>query len=167
MFCRRAVLLRAFSWRSLQVQNSRSVCGPSVLRRSAHLTLSSLEVHSTSRQQQVQSSGSRKVVRRQRGLSVLRRPAHQPGHIERSPNSRLSVGVCSGWLAGHVQQNHPMQVTSLHLQPQCLRSGSAMRVRGSSARRASVQQSPWPNPSVEATNCSKLQFAPHLERWAS
>ena len=158
------VPLRAFSWRSLQIQSSRSVCGPSVLRRAANLTLFSGRVQSVPCPRQLEREGSTQEVQLQLGLSVLRRPARQPRQIERLANSRGSVGVCSAWLAGLVQQNHQTQVTSPHLQTRCLRSGSVRKVCGTSSRRAAVRQSPWPNHSVEATNCSKLQFAPHLER---
>jgi hypothetical protein len=161
-----AVPLRVFSWRSLQIQSNQSVCGPSVLRRPAGLTskaqltielAQSFSVHSG-------AGAPHGSVELRFGLSVLRRPAHQPGHIVRLRNSRMSVGVCSAWLAKHIQKNGQMHYTSAHLHRQCLRSGAAMRVHGSSARHACVRQRPWPNPSVEATNCSKLQFAPHLER---
>ena len=158
------VPLRAFSWRSLQIQSSRSVCGPSVLRRPANLTLFSGKVQSVPCPRQLERAGSTQEVQLQLGLSVLRRPAHQPRHIEPTKSNQSSFRVCSAWLAGRVQQNHQMQVTPHHLQLQRHCSGAVWRVRGTSPRRAAVRQSPWPNTSVEATNCSKLQFAPHLER---
>ncbi len=156
------VPLRAFSVHSLQIQSSWSVCGPSVLRRPANLTLSSGRARSWP--WQADRAASAQEVQLQLGLSVLRRPARHPRHIEPAANSRASVGVCSVWFAGRVQQNHQMQVTPHHFKAQCLRSGSVRRVCGTSSRRAAVRQSPWPNPSVEPTKCSKLHFAAHLER---
>ncbi len=156
------VPLRVFSVRSLQMQCSRSVCGPSVLRRPASLTLSSRRARSWP--WLAERAASAQEVQLQLGLSVLRRPARQPRHIEPAANSRASVGVCSAWFGGCVQQNHQMQATPHNFKAQCLRSGSVRRVCGTSSRRAAVRQSPWPNPSVEPTNCGKPQLAAHLER---
>ncbi len=164
MFQPAAVPLRVFTWRSHQMRSSRSVCGPSVLRRPAGLTSKLQTEFRMSRFDHGRFVLNPGFVQRRLGLSVLRRPARQPRHIEPTANSRSSVGVCSAWLAGRVQQNHQMQVMSPHIQARCLRSSSARNGRGTSVRCACVRQSPWPNTSVELTNCSKLQFAAHLER---
>ncbi len=167
MFHRFALPLRVATLRSLETRSSRSVCGPSVLRRPAGLTSKphlKFRIASYGQGQLVSRSG---LFQPQLGLSVLRRPALQPRHIEPLENSRSGAGVCSAWLARWAKQNHQMQVTQLRLQLQRLCSGSVVRVRGTSPRRAAVRQSPWPNPSVEPTKCSKLHFAAHLERWAA
>ncbi len=164
VFTRFAVPLRVAMLLLLERQSSRSVCGPSVLRRPAGLTSKLHLKYETARFGQGHLVSQHGFVRPRCGLSVLRRPAHQPRHIEPLANSRSRAGVCSAWLARRAKQSHQMQVTPLPLQLQRLCSGSVVRVRGTSPRRAAVRQSPWPNPSVEATNCSKLQFAPHLER---
>ncbi len=161
------VPLQSFSWCSPEIRSSRSVCGPSVRWRPANLTAKLQTKTMDSRFVHGQRSSNVELVQRRFGLSVLRRPAHQPRHIEPTESNRSSFRVCSAWLAGRVQQNHQMQVTPHHLQPQRNCSGTVWRVRGTSPRRSAVRQSPWPNTSVEATNCSKLQFAPHLERWAA
>ncbi len=164
MSSRATVPLRSFSWSSPEIRSSRSVCGPPVRWRPANLTTKLQTKTMDSRFVHGQRSSNVEFVQRRLGLSVLRRPAHQPRHIEPTENSPSSFRVCSAWLAGRVQQNHQMQVTPHHLQLQHHCSGSVVRVRATPPRRAAVRQNPWPNPSVEPTKCSKLHFAAHLER---
>ena len=148
--------------RSAQMQSSQSVCGPSVLRRPASLTLKSKqtqdEASRSPRRLKVQRNSRRRFVRLQLGLSVLRRPAQQPRHIK-------AVGVCAVKAAHRFAHNLEMATrAALHAFWLGLAPGQAVSVHGHSSRCAAIQQSPWPNPSVELTNCSKLQFAAHLER---